>query len=217
MQLIWPDICDFINKGENLMSHLSGALGIALISLSLLLAGPVAAQTATQKPQQPPAMTPYGMMMPMMGQQDGQSGMMMPMMGHMMGGGMMGMMMTHTDGYLAFLKTELAITAAQETAWNAFAGQLKEHIGQHKSAMPMMTPPSDKKPLTWIERLNMGEARMNTHLEAMKKLRPAAEALYAALSPEQKQKADTLMPGGMGMHMGMMGGMPMMRGMPMHK
>lgn len=199
------------------MSHLSGALGIALISLSLLLAGPVAAQTATQKPQQPPAMTPLCMMMPMMGQQDGQSGMMMPMMGHMMGGGMMGMMMTHTDGYLAFLKTELAITAAQETAWKAFAGQLKEHIGQHKSAMPMMTPPSDKKPLTWIERLNMGEARMNTHLEAMKKLRPAAEALYAALSPEQKQKADTLMPGGMGMHMGMMGGMPMMRGMPMHK
>lgn len=199
------------------MSQLSSVRGIALISLSLLLAGPVAAQTAAQKPQHPPAMTPYGMMMPMMGQQDGQSGMMMPMMGHMMGGGMMGMMMTHTDGYLAFLKTELAITAAQETVWSAFAGQLKEHIGQHKPAMPMTPPPSDAKPLTWIERLNASEARMNTHLEAMKKQRPAAEALYAALTPEQKLKADALMPGGMGMHMGMMGGMPMMRGMPMHK
>ncbi len=35
------------------------------------------------------------------------------------------------------------------------------------------------------------------HLDMVKKIKPAATALYAALSPEQKQKADQLMPGGM--------------------
>ncbi|MEQ1887657.1 MAG: Spy/CpxP family protein refolding chaperone [Alphaproteobacteria bacterium] len=186
------------------MKNLLRANLTPMIALGLLLSGPVAAQ-----PDDPhhPVQTfnkfiPPGMMgqMPMM---DG--GMMMPMMG----GGMMGMMMTHTDGYFAFLKTELAITAAQETVWSAFAGQLKEQIGQHSSAMPMMTPPPDAKPLTWIDRLTESETRMSTHLEAMKKIHPAAAALYEALSPEQKLKADALMPGGMGMHMGAMkmGGM----------
>jgi TRAP-type uncharacterized transport system substrate-binding protein len=44
------------------------------------------------------------------------------------------------------------------------------------------------------------------HLEAMKKIRPAATALYAALTPEQKKKADELMPlmpGAVGMKMGL--------------
>jgi len=61
------------------------------------------------------------------------------------------------------------------------------------------------KPRNWIERLTDSEAILSEHLETMKKIRPAATVLYAALTPEQKQKADALMPlmpGAVGMKMG---------------
>lgn len=201
------------------MKHPIRAILAPVSALCLMLATPALAQTSQQNK-----------VMPMMGAQQGMTpmmggGMMGPMMGGgmmgpMMGGGMMGMMHYHPDGSLAFLKAELAITAAQETVWKAYTDQLRENIKQHRPGMQMMYDPAAAKPAGWIERMSAGEARISAHLETIKKIRPAAEALYAALSPEQKQKADALMPGGMGMMggmggMGMMGGTGGMGGMPM--
>jgi LTXXQ motif family protein len=42
---------------------------------------------------------------------------------------------------------------------------------------------------------------MNAHLEALRKLKAAADPLYAALSDEQKKTADELLMGPMGMLM----------------
>ena len=117
---------------------------------------------------------------------------------------MMGMMITHSEGVFAFLKTEIGITDAQNTVWNAYTAQLKPLIKQHQDKM-QMTPDAGAKPRNWIERLTDSEAILSEHLETMKKIRPAATALYAALTPEQKQKADALMPlmpGAVGMKMG---------------
>jgi hypothetical protein len=139
------------------------------------------------------------MTMPMMGMQAGQQGMMgwdHPMMG---------MMITHSAGLFAFLKAELGITEAQTHAWTAYTAQLTPLIKKHQDAM-QMTPDQAAKPRTWIERLADNEARLSEHLEAMKKIRPAATALYEALTPEQKKKADELMPlmpGAVGMKMGL--------------
>ncbi len=139
--------------------------------------------------------------MPMMGGQM-MGGGMMPMMGQMMGGsGMMGAMMMHPAGYAAFLKTELGITEAQTGVWTAYADQLQAAITRHQSNMPMGHDGS-AAPRSWIERITDSEARLTMHLDMIKKIKPAATALYTALSPEQKQKADQLMPGGM---MGMRG------------
>ncbi len=126
------------------------------------------------------------------------------MMGADMRHPMMGMMITHSEGVFAFLKTEIGITDAQNTVWNAYTAQLKPLIKQHQDKMQMM-PDAGAQPRTWIERLSDSEALLSEHLETMKKIRPAATALYAALSPEQKQKADALMPlmpGAVGMKMG---------------
>lgn len=199
-----------------------------LAALGLLLAAPASAQAPAPDPHHPagapaagaPA-TP-GVTMPMMG------GGMMPMMNQMMGGGMMGMMpmmgmqagpqgmmgwdhpmmgmmITHSVGLFAFLKAELGITEAQTHAWTAYTAQLTPLIKKHQDAM-QMTPDQAAKPRTWIERLADNEAILSEHLEAMKKIRPAATALYEALTPEQKKKADELMPvmpGATGMKMGL--------------
>jgi len=184
-----------------------------LTALGLLFAGSAMAQTPAADPHHPAqtpaasasAPTPQGMPMPMMGQ-------MMPMMGMQPGQQgmmswdhpMMGMMATHSVGLLAFLEAELGITEAQSHAWTAYTAQLKPLIKNHQDAMQMMPDPK-VKPRTWIERLTDSEAIVSEHLEAMKKIRPAATALYAALTPEQKKKADELMPlmpGAVGMKMG---------------
>ena len=71
-------------------------------------------------------------------------------------------------------------------------------------------------PRSWLERITDSEARLTMHLDMLKKIKPAATALYNALSAEQKQKADLLLPGGMMGMRGMGGGMPdamPMRGM----
>ena len=168
------------------MSSLFRATLAPLTAVGLLLASPVMAQTPAQD-----------MTMPMMGMPAGQQDMMGQMM-PMMGGGMMAMMHQHPEGYFAFLKTEIGITDAQNTVWTAYTDQLRPLIKKHQDAMLMMHS-SEAKPRTWIEQLTDHEAMMSEHLETMKKIRPAATALYAALTPEQKKKADALMPGGMGM------------------
>ncbi|HAK63871.1 MAG TPA: hypothetical protein DCO82_11580, partial [Alphaproteobacteria bacterium] len=95
-------------------------------------------------------------------------------------------------------KAELNITGEQEAVWNAYAGALKQAIQQHHkhmSSIPMKAAPgTDRR--GWLQRLADSEARIDAHLQAVKKIRPAAEALYAALGAEQKQKADMLMPAG---------------------
>ena len=76
---------------------------------------------------------------PMMGQQ-------MPMMGqgwmgnNMMGHGMMPMMdpSQHIEGRLAFLKTELKITDAQTTQWNAYADALRANAKRMSELMNEM-------------------------------------------------------------------------------
>jgi len=174
------------------MSSLFRATLAPLTAVGLLFASPVMAQTPAQD-----------MTMPMMGMPAGQQGMMGQMM-PMMGGGMMAMMHQHPEGYFAFLKTEIGITDAQNTVWTAYTDQLRPLIKKHQDAMLMMHS-SEAKPRTWIEQLTDHEAMMGEHLETMKKIRPAATALYAALTPEQKQKADALMPlmpGAVGMKMG---------------
>jgi len=136
---------------------------------------------------------------PMMG---GQQMGGMPMMGmmQMMMGGMAG----HVEGRIAFLKTELKITDAQQPLWNAVADAMRASAKDMAAMMPIvqsMMQPSGTLP----EKLAAREKAMTAHLEALRKLKAAVEPLYAALSDDQKKTADQLMVGPMGiMGMGMM-------------
>lgn len=130
---------------------------------------------------------------PMMGGGPGSMG---------VGGGMMhGMcsmgMGQRTEGALAYMKTELKITAAQTAAWDAFAVAYREHAGQ-RGSMPMMRDgmmgpgAGPAKPLP--ERMSQHLAMMEQRIAHMKKLQPAVAQLYGALNAEQKKTADDVMP-----------------------
>ena len=172
-------------------------------------ANAVLAQTSTSSPAATgtPAVQgmPTGSMpgssggMPMMGErQMGER----PMMGMMQM--MMGSMADHVEGRIAFLKTELKITDAQQPLWNAVGDAMRANAKDMAAMMPMMQSvmqPSGTLP----EKLAGREKAMTAHLEALRKLKSVVDPLYAALSDEQKKTADQLMVGPMGiMGMGMM-------------
>ena len=126
----------------------------------------------------------------------------MPMMGimqTMMNG--MQMMARHVEGRIAFLKTELKITDPQLPQWNAFAQAMRDNA----AAMPgmqgmMMGMSQDGK---FPDKLAAQEKMLSGRLDAIHKLKAAADPLYAALSDDQKKSADELMVSPMGVMIGM--------------
>jgi hypothetical protein len=102
-----------------------------------------------------------------------------------------------TEARLAYLKTALKITDAQQPQWDAFANTLRkqaraadqrvqalrtEAAGREKGAQP-----------TAIERMERGQARLAAASARLNETLSAAKPLYAALSPEQQKIADELL------------------------
>jgi LTXXQ motif family protein len=162
-------------------------------SLALILAlaaSPLLAAETEAESQQPTASAAMpGCMMP-----EAEGG--MPMM---MGQGGMPMMAKHIEGRLAFLKTELKITDAQLPLWNAFAQAMRDDAS---TMQPMPHPMMGmNKGATLPNKLAARETMLTARLEAVRKLKTAADPLYAALTAEQKKTADEIMLSPMGMMM----------------
>lgn len=183
---------------------------MTLLSLGLATAlaatGALAGETAHDQrhPGGAPATanSPSMPAMPMAGMPGGSAGNMpmMSMMRMMMGqNGMAG----HVEGRIAFLKAELAITEAQQSLWSAVAEAIRTNakdMTQMPHGMGMMGDSG-----TLPEKLAAHEKMMIAHLDGLRKLRIAFDPLYVALNADQKQAADALMIGPMGvMGMGMM-------------
>jgi hypothetical protein len=133
----------------------------------------------------------------MMGGGD-MSRMMAMMHGGMMSGGMMGgMPLKHVEGRLAFLKTELKITPAQEPQWAKFADTVRSTVKNAQGAMPPMMQ-GGAQAATATDLLGRYEKTLTSRLETVRALKAAFDPLYALLSDEQKKAADELLTGPMG-------------------
>ena len=123
----------------------------------------------------------------------------MPMMRMMMGQNDMAMMAKHIEGHLAFLKTELKITDAQLSLWNGFAQAMRDDASTMQAMPhPMM---GMNTAATLPDKLAAREAMLAARLEAVRKLKAAADPLYAALTTDQKKTADEIVLDPMGMMM----------------
>ncbi len=113
---------------------------------------------------------------------------MMDRMGKKLSGMMGGDMQAMADQRIAALKTQLAITPQQQTAWDTYAAALKKTAGG-MSAMrdAMKTAMSTKSP---VERLDAQVLALEARMAALKEVKPALANLYTSLSDEQKKKID---------------------------
>jgi hypothetical protein len=177
----------------------SGLLGLALAAG--LAAGPAFAQqpAGDTQPARPPAggsgmMAGRGMMQgAQAGMMDREHWAMMSMMhGGMMHGGMMGgQPFQHVEGRLAFLKTELKITSAQEGVWGKFADAVRQVAQTMKASYAQAGQASG--PTGAAAALDGYERRLTQRLEAVRTIKAAFTPLYAALSDDQKKVADELL------------------------
>jgi hypothetical protein len=136
-------------------------------------------------PAQRPAMGPQGDQMMMMMMMGGDGSGMMPMM-----------QPRHVEGRIAFLKTELKITDAQQQQWSAFADTLRENA---KAMTTMHGQMMSNGMTTSAPQLAERHVQMmSLCLEGMKATAAAETALYAVLSDEQKKTADELLSPPMG-------------------
>jgi hypothetical protein len=149
-----------------------------------------------------PLAGPHGMGPGMMGMGAGH--------GPMGGNGPMGGHATDPATHLAALKTELAITAQQEAAWDAYAKAVEDAAASMRAQrqgvdMKAMHELSDK------DRQAFMAGMREQHDKAFAGVKAAAEKLETALDDSQKAKAKEILPGlvahgpGMMQHTGMHG------------
>ena len=101
----------------------------------------------------------------------------------------------NVEDRIAYLHSQLKITPAQESQWNAFAhvmrsnGETMGRLFQERKAAGNLSAIDDMKQYAAIAQ---------AHADGMKKLVDAFDPLYSSFSPEQKKLADTTFhqPGG---------------------
>ena len=97
------------------------------------------------------------------------------------------------DGRLAYLKSALKITPAQESAWDAFAATSKAQVASMDAMREKMWQGGASAPERAAARAEAMQQRATVMAAASK----AIGGLYAVLTPEQKAIADqNLGPGG---------------------
>jgi hypothetical protein len=176
------------------------------------------AAPAPTQPAPPASQSGMGMM--------GGAGMMnmmgnMPMMNMMQMMGMMGRSGAETgcagmsgmatidrvEGRIAFLRTELKITDAQTSVWNAFADALRANRKSLGEVRASMMSQQGAAPQALVDRLTLQEEWLAARLEGARAIKSTLTNLVATFSDDQKTAADELL----APHMGIMGMMAAMR------
>jgi len=112
------------------------------------------------------------------------------------GQGMMCRAYERVEGQLAYLKTELRITAAQEPQWNVFANVFRANKEKQLQSCRMAQEQSRSMASASLpESIKIKEDRLSEQLEALRVLDAALQPLYSSLSKEQKKTADEILRG----------------------
>lgn len=114
------------------------------------------------------------------------------------------------EARLAYVRTALKITDAQQAQWDAYAGvvrkQAKEADVRTQERRAKMAANTERKRPTAIERLERRQAFMAAASTRIGERLTVQKPLYAALSPEQQQIADKVFASRGGKHGGRHGG-----------
>ena len=101
------------------------------------------------------------------------------------------------EARLAYLKTALKITDAQQPQWNAFADVLRKHAREMDKSIlarrSSLAERTDFGRMNAIDRLQLRQERLAAAARRLNELLAVGKPLYAVLMPEQKQIADELL------------------------
>jgi protein CpxP len=104
------------------------------------------------------------------------------------------------EARLAYMRTALKITAAQQAQWDAYANVQRKHAAamekrfQERRAQMGQRPADGKRP-TAVEQHQRQRDRMVTATQRLDELLAVEKPLYATLSPDQQRVADEVLGG----------------------
>lgn len=108
-------------------------------------------------------------------------------------------MASHIEGRLAYIKTELTITAAQESLWDNYASAARDSGNTMLARCTTMMNESNTSTVSVPDRLDQNEQLLAAQLDAVRAMNKSLKPLYGSLSDSQKQHADQILLGPMGM------------------
>ena len=104
------------------------------------------------------------------------------------------------EARLAYVRTALQITDAQQAQWDTFANVLRKHardmdqrIQSRMAQREQAGARAEHPQVSAIERMERQQQRLTQRSARLNEVVTAAKPLYAAFSPEQKQIADQML------------------------
>ncbi|HTW53303.1 MAG TPA: Spy/CpxP family protein refolding chaperone [Stellaceae bacterium] len=104
----------------------------------------------------------------------------------------------HVEARIKQLHTQLHITAAQDSQWNQFAQTMRDNARDMDEAAEQRA--QQFATMTAVDNMQSYEKLAEDHVQHLQKLIPAFQALYDAMSPEQKKTADQVFRAGAEAH-----------------
>jgi hypothetical protein len=87
----------------------------------------------------------------------------------------------------AYVETELDLTPAQRPLWDKLQSIAQSEQQKERQLCNQVKPDSE---LTMLDRMDRAQQFLSARLGALQTVRPAVEALYQALTPEQRTTFD---------------------------
>jgi hypothetical protein len=99
--------------------------------------------------------------------------------------------LAHRAGIIAYTVSKLNLTAEQKPLWDRLNGAIQSAADKERQLCASLPTQSGQQAQTTIlDRMSRREQFLSARLQGMQQARPALEALYQALSPEQKATID---------------------------
>jgi hypothetical protein len=99
--------------------------------------------------------------------------------------------LAHRAGIIAYTVSKLNLTAEQKPLWDKLNGVIQSSADKERQLcanLPTQAGPQNQG--TILDRTSRREQFLSARLQALQQARPALEALYQSLSPEQKTTID---------------------------
>ena len=178
---------------RSMIAGIALAAGVAIAAPALVSA---ATEDQSQLAQAEPEQHGMGGMRGMMGGREG-----MGAMGHH--SGMHEMMMrrsprerceerlAHRAGIIAYTVSKLNLTAEQKPLWDKLNGVVQSTADKERQLCANLPAQAGSQAqATILDRMSRREQFLSARLQGLQQARPALEALYQALTPEQKTTID---------------------------
>jgi len=93
-------------------------------------------------------------------------------------------------GFAAYIAARLNLTAEQKPLWDKVQAAMQSSQDKQRQVCAALKPAAERGQETVLDRMSRREQRLTAQLQGLQQVEPAMQALYQALTPEQKAIVD---------------------------